>query len=166
MPARKFRMNQAVPEIVRKYRTFSPTEIAAKLLADYNQAKTPQAITMFFKRNAAVEKDLRKEVYAEETEEIEVVPSIFKSGTFENLPSIKKWNIEQATRVSARFQKSQVDAIKRICQGLYFSKDPTTKKLTAHKIDGWALKSPDSLQVEQTKEFVAHVHKDPNVLPQ
>ena len=152
-------MSQALPELVRKYRTVSPTELKQAILRDYNKDISDSAVRMFIVRNPEVFKPLEKEMIGEDSKQIEVNEAIFQNGTFNSLNSIKKWNIEKTGLVSGEYQKGNVDAIKRICKGVFYLKDPATKKLTECHVPNWTLKHPDRLTLEQAQEFVATVHK-------
>jgi integrase len=114
---------------------------------------------MFFKRHEGVTAALKLEVTTEEVQHVEVSEAIFQNGTFQELPSIKKWNIEKATLVSPTYQKGNVDAIKRVCQGRFYLKDHVTKKLKEVNIPNWIPKTPERLTLEQAQEFIAEVHK-------
>lgn len=159
MTKKKVHLRTVLPEIVRKHKTFSPTEIQHYILVEHNKNFSLPAITQFFKRNPEIEKQLRTEVTTEAVQQVEVSDNIFKNGTFQELPSIKKWNIEKATLVSEGYQTANVQAIKRICKGVFFLKDHETKKFTEVNIPNWIPKTPERLTLEQCQEFVAAVHK-------
>ena len=55
---------------------------------------------------------------------------------------------------------NNVNRLKLICQGIYYTKDRTTKKLTFKQIPNWEPKSPERITVEQFQEFISYVHKD------
>jgi hypothetical protein len=89
------KLREIIPQLIRKYRTFSPIEIREKIPQDYNRAVTPEAITMFFERHLEVETELRKEVVSRELENEVVEGSIFNNGAFEELPSVKQCIIDK-----------------------------------------------------------------------
>lgn len=159
MGKKKVHLKTIVPLMVRKHRTFSPTQLRQHILAEYNKDFSVAAISLFFSRNTEVAAQLKKEVTTEEVQQVEVSAALFQNGTFDELPSIRKWNIEKATLVSESYQRSNVQAIKRICQGVFFLKDRTTKKFTECHIDNWVPKTPERLTLEACQEFVAAVHK-------
>lgn len=159
---RKFdTLGDIIPELVRKYKTFKPTELAQLILADYNADVTPQSVTMFFTRHSEVEKELRAEVQEVENESVIVNPSIFKNGAFEELPSIKKWLIDITPRVSPRTRAGRLLSLRNICRGTYQDFVRTSegkRKRISRTIEAWSLKSPERLTIEHVKEFVAHLH--------
>jgi len=158
MTKHKLHLAEALPKMVRKHRTFSPSQLRSYILAEYNKDVTAEAITMYFKRHPAEVAQLKQEVTTEEVQHIEVTDNLFHNGTFQELPSIKKWNIEKATLVSREYQKGNVQAIKRICRGVYFLKDPHTKKMTEAHLPNWQPKTPERLTLEQAQEYVATLH--------
>lgn len=159
MTKKKVHLKTVVLDMVRKHRTFSPTILRQHILAEYNKNFSVAAISLFFTRNPEAAAALKKEVTSEEVQQLEVSEALFQNGTFQELPSIRKWNIEKATLVSAGYQTANVQAIKRICQGHFFLKDKTTKKFTEVKIQNWIPQTPERLTLEKCQEFVAAVHK-------
>lgn len=155
---KKFRLKNEIENLVKKYKTLSPSELKHHILVDFNKDMTAESIIMFFKRNPEIKKALELELTDNAQSLVEVNTDIFQNGVWENLPSIKKWNIEKATLVSASYQKGNTDAIRRVCQGIYFLKDKHTKKLTEQRIDGWSIKTPERLTLEQAKEFLSVIH--------
>jgi len=155
---KKLHLKEAIPSLVRKHHTFSPSQLRSYILAEYNKDVTAEAITMYFKRHPEQEAQLRKEVTAEEVQTVEVTDNIFQNGTFQELPSIKKWNIEKATLVSPVYQRENVNCIKRVCQGIFYVRDRTTKKSVEMHVPNWTPKSPERLTLEQAQEFIAAVH--------
>lgn len=156
---RKTFLREIIPQLVRKYRTFSPIEIRGKILQDYNTAVTPEAITMFFKRHPEVETELRKEVVSRELENEVVVDSIFNNGAFEELPSVKQWMIDKTGQVSEDLLKEQVRMVKRVCQGVFYLEHGKHGRYGKYQIPNWALKHPDRLTVQHAKEFLYHLRK-------
>ncbi len=152
---KKFKLKNEISVIVRKYKTLSPIELQKFVLQDFNKNLTPESITMFFKRNPAIKTELQGELSEQTQAQIEVTSDLFQNGNFAACASIRKWNIEKATLVSPDYQKGNVDAIKRVCQGIYFLKDKQTKVLTAYQIPDWNPKSPERLTLEQAKEYIA-----------
>ena len=159
---RKFQtVGDIVPDLVRKYRTFKPTEIAQLILADYNTNVTPESVTMFFKRHPEIETELRREIVSDEKENIVVSESIFSNGTFEELPSIKKLIIEQRPRVAPRVLEDTLGAIKCICLGKYTDireGESGRRNYVEKRIPAWTLKHPDRLTLEHAKEYIAFLH--------
>ncbi len=158
MTKHKIRLKDVLPKLVKKHSTFSPSQLRSYILAEHNKDVTAESITMYFKRHPEQVAELRKEVTEEQVSAVEVTEGIFSNGTFQELPSIKKWNIEKATLVSALYQKQNVNAIKRVCQGIFFKKNHETKILTEQHIPNWIPKTPERLTLEQAQEFIAAVH--------
>jgi integrase len=150
-------LREIIPQLVRKYRTFSPIEIRKKILQDYNTAVTPEAITMFFKRHQEVETELRKEVVSRELENEVIEDSIFKNGAFEELPSVKQWLIDKTGQVSEDFLKGHIGRLKNVCQGIFYLGD--SRRRDKYQIPNWTLKHPDRLTLQHAKEFLYHMRK-------
>ncbi len=149
MPKKSFRMSEALPQLVRKYRTVSPTELKEKILSDYNKDVSDSAVRMFIQRHSLVFEPIQKEVIGEDVKQIQVKDSLYENGTFDELNSIKKWKIEKTALVSKEYLKGNLDAIKRICKGVFYLRDPATKKFTEIHIPNWTFKHPDRLTLEQ-----------------
>ena len=155
----KFKLSRELPKVVEKYKTLSAAELHKFILQDYNKDVKPNTITTFFKRHAQLKADYEAVFSSAAASQVEVSGDIFMNGHFASLPSIRKWNIEKATLVSSKYQANNVNALKLVCQGRFFSKDHVTKKLTQHDIAGWLPKTPERLTLEQAQEFIAAVHQ-------
>jgi integrase len=149
-------LRELIPQVVRKFRTFSPIEVREKILQDYNRAVTPEAITMFFKRHPEVETELRTEVVSRELENEVVVDIIFNNGAFEELPSVKQWMIDKAGQISEDLLKEQIRMVKSVCRGIFYLGRGGRDK---YQIPNWTLKNPDRLTVQHAKEFLYHMRK-------
>ena len=150
------KLREIIPQVVRKFRTFSPIEVREKILQDYNRAVTPEAITMFFKRHPEVETELRKEVVSRELENEVVVDSIFNNGAFEELPSVKQWMIDKTGQISEDLLKEQTRMVKSVCRGIFYLGHSRHDK---YQIPNWTLKNPDRSTVQHAKEFLYHMRK-------
>lgn len=150
------KLRELIPQVVRKFRTFSPIEVREKILQDYNRAVTPEAITMFFKRHPEVETELRTEVVSRELENEVVVDIIFNNGAFEELPSVKQWMIDKAGQISEDLLKEQIRMVKSVCRGIFYLGRGGRDK---YQIPNWTLKNPDRLTVQHAKEFLYHMRK-------
>ena len=137
-----FRLKTELPKLIEKYKTFSPSELKRLILQNHNKDITDKAIIMFFKRHPEAKASLLTEINLHVLSQMEVSGDIFKNSVFEELPSIKKWQIEKATLVSPAYLQSNVSALKRICRGPYFLRDKDTKQLTKMHIPNWQPKSP------------------------
>ena len=159
MTKKKIHLKDVIPIMVKKHHTFSPSALIQAILTEYNKDFSLAAFTLFFQRNPDILKQLETEVTAEDIQQIEVSDNIFQNGAFEQLPSIKKWNIEKTTLVSPKYQRTHVNQIKLICQGIYYTRDKTNHQFIEHHIPNWTLKSPERLTLEQFLEFIAEVQK-------
>lgn len=156
---KKFKLSFELPELVKKYKTVSPSELQKLVLQDFNVDTTAESITMFFKRHPQETQLLKDYLTQNVASQIVVSADLFKNGNFFEVPLIKKWGNEKATRVSADYHTGNVNSIKSICQGVYYLKDRHTHKLTEVHIDGWEPKSPERLTLEQVQEYLAVIHK-------
>jgi integrase len=159
MTKKKVKLSDILPILIKKHSTFSPSALRSYILAEYNKDFTSQAITMWLTRHPDAVADLKSEVTAEQTSQVEVTDKIFENGTFEQLPSIKKWMTEKTTLISPGYLKQHVNAIKRMCQGHFYTKDHLSKELKEIQIPDWIPKTPERLTLEQAQEFIAAVHK-------
>lgn len=153
---RKFRLKEELPNLIRKYKTFSPTELKRFILQDFNKDLTDKSIIMCMspKRDKeGVFKALHEELSNAAQSQIVVTKDIFKNGNFEEIPAVKAWIAEKKGLVSPNYLQSHVGALKRICQGTFSTKDPLTKLNTEHHLEGWEPKHPERLTVEQFNQF-------------
>ena len=138
----KYRASRDIPKFVKEYHTFSPSELARIILEKRNKEVTPESITMWFKRNPKVLQKLQSEIIAKELPELEVSETIFNNGTFEELPSVKKWiQTLQDRHVKDRSIKSRIGTLKRICKGHGLTQEE------------WSMKHPDRLTEDDFKEY-------------
>jgi integrase len=158
MTKKKVKLSNILPILIKKHSTFSPSALRSYILSEYNKDFTSQAITMWLTRHPTIEAELKQQVTTEAVSTVEVTPKIFENGSFHELPTIKKWGIEKATLVSAGYHQGNVQAIKRICQGVFYLKDHKTKKYTEMHVPNWTPKTPERLTLEQAQEFIAAVH--------
>jgi hypothetical protein len=159
---KNFKLADELPKMIEKYKTLGVTELHNLILQDYNKDISTQTINMYFLRHKEVKANYEQVFSSAAVSQIEVNGEIFKNGNFDALPSIKKWVIEKTPLVSPLFLGSHIQALKRICKGIYFMKDKTTKKLTEVQIQGWTIKTPERLTLEQFQEYISHVHKAGN----
>ena len=131
-------------------------ELKERMLSDFNRDLSVDAFRKWFDRHPDIEKELRQEVVSEDVEQVEVSDAIFQNGTFEELPSVKKWLIEQTPRVSPGLLRNQLCCLKNVCRGVFHLGKGRTNP---QHVEGWTLKHPDRLNMEQAKEFIAYVHK-------
>jgi hypothetical protein len=158
----KFRLSDKLPKTIEKYKTLSAAELSKFILQDFNKDVKPNTITTFLKRHPQLRKEYEEVFSSAANSQIEVSKDLFMNGNFKECPSVKKWIIEKTTLVSPLFLQGHVGALKRICQGIYFMRDSTTKKLTEVQIPNWTPKSPERITVEQFQEYIGYVHKAGN----
>jgi integrase len=143
-PARdlKYKAKRDIPKFVKEYNTFSPSKIREIVLGKRNKNVTAESITMWFKRNPETYTQLKSEVIGEQLTRLEVSETIFKNGTFEQLPSVKKW-IEtlEDRHVKRTGIRNRVAALKRICRG---------HNLTEKE---WSYRHPDRITEKDFKEY-------------
>lgn len=112
------------------------------MLGKRNKNVTAESVTMWFKRNPETYAQLKAEVIGKELPKLEVSETIFDNGTFEELPSVKRW-IQTLEDRPVKFQtiRDRVAGLKRICKG---------HNLTEEE---WSMKHPDRLTEDDFKEY-------------
>ncbi len=163
-----FDMRKHLPQLAEKYHTVSPAELSRYILQDYNEKRTPEAITVFFSRNPAVKQAIIQKQVNIATQANQVVESeiLERMELFQELPSVKKWRITQTTRISRKNLLSQVATLRNICMGRFFLKkhneDYSKIWLEEKHVPEWTFKHPDRITLDQIKEFIAYVHINNN----
>lgn len=145
----KYKASRDIPKFIRSLKTFSPSQISAKILTDRNKKITPESITMWLKRHPEINEKLRKEIIKSEVSNEEVQQSIFINGTFEALPSVAKW-IKDMRRRKIVAYKSNVGTLKQLCKG-YFPRS------SFKTIPDWTLKHPDRLTQENVLDVIDYL---------
>lgn len=138
----KYRARRDLPRFAKEYHTLSPSDLAEIVLEKRNREITPESVTMWFKRHPKVYEQLEIDIHTKELPKLEVSETIFKNGTFEQLPSVKKW-IEtlEDRHVKKAGIRDRVAALKRICKG---------HNLTEKE---WSYRHPDRLTEKDFKEY-------------
>jgi hypothetical protein len=154
----KFRLRQELPKIIEKYKTLTPAELHAFILQDFNKDVPSKTIQKFFERNPKLRSDYQSVFSGAANSQIEVSGDLFQNGNFTASPAVRQWIIEKKTLVSPTYLNSHVCALKRVCQGLYYLKNPKTKVLNEVQIPDWTPKSPERITVEQFQEYIGYVH--------
>ncbi len=144
-----------IPKAVMELRTTSPTQICEWIKNHRTETdaygkkrqviRTPQSVTMWFKDNPDVLKQLEAEI-AEDLESYEGLNEvIFENGNFRELSSIKNWIRDLS---GASCSKAWVNYIKRVCMG--------NLRIQRGKVDieNWGLRRPDALTLDDAKEFI------------
>lgn len=114
----KYKPSRDLPRFARQHNTLSPTELSKIILMRRNKEVRPQTISMWFLRNPMVLAELKAEILKEELPALEVSETIFKNGTFEELPSVKLWIKEMKSRDIKNY-KANVGTLKRACMGRF-----------------------------------------------
>jgi integrase len=118
---------------------------------------TPEAITMWFKRHPDVRRKLKLEIVEEELSKDTISETVFENGFFKELPSIKNWILELSGREAKEETiRSFVNDIKRVCKGEIRKKGT---KREYEIIDGWGLKHPDGLTLEDALTYISELRK-------
>lgn len=117
----KFRMRKVLPKLVVKHKTFSPNKLREKLLLEHNVERTPEAISMFLKRNPEVMEQCKREIGVEDQEH-ETIRYEFEYWIDKDLrskiPIIQDWiDTMIARKVSEKIIKVHVARLRHICRG-------------------------------------------------
>jgi integrase len=151
----KYKPKRDIPRFVRKYKTFSPSELREIILRERNKAVSPESISNWFRRHPDIKQELEKEIVEEEKPKEEVGASIFENGTFEELDTVKTWINEQYDRVvSPKRIKANVSALKRICQGRF-----RTWGIDLVQEGFMSLQHPDRLQLDDFTRLERELRK-------
>jgi len=152
MPKLKYRPRRDIPLAARSLGTLSPTEISNWILNRFNVKRTPESISMWFKRHPEIYRQLKAEI-----EEIGLVPvteavspTLFERGVFEEIPSIKNWIKLMVARgsVKPKTMRTRLNVLRNFCRGLKPHKNIDLKE------HGWVLKHPDRLNLEDVYEWL------------
>lgn len=146
----KYKPSRDIPQAVRELKDISPSKIANWILSKRNEERTPESVTMWFKDNAQVFEELKKEIIqGAPTEKQAVDAGLFENGAFREIPSVKLW-VRDLTNSNAK--EATIDhfvrTLKRVCKG-EVQKDVV--------IENWSWKHPDRLTLEDAKDFIFQV---------
>lgn len=166
-----YKPSRDIPKAVMELKTLSPTEIS-KWVQEHRTKKlssgkrvqtviTPQAVTMWLKRNAKEAQKLEQQIRDEELEQKGISETLFQNGIFLELASIKTWILELHGRNAKETSiNGFVNAIKRICMGLIRKKGTKGRKKEDYEIiEGWGLKHPDRLNLEDGLLYISELKK-------
>jgi integrase len=101
-------------------------------------------------RHKDIEKQLSEELKAEVFDQVAISETIFENGNFKELASIKNWERDLAgTKIGGAW----IRRIRRVCVG--------NMKIQGGRLDieGWGLKHPDRLNLDDAKEFIYQLKK-------
>jgi integrase len=157
----KYRPSRDLPKAVLELRTLKASEL--KLWVQENRTQknkktgkqeqadiTPEAVIMWFKRHPAIHQKLEAELTGSERTEGAISETLFQNGNLYNVKSIANWNRDMTIRgVKDSLRKSWIARIKRICLG----------QIRKERIEGWGIKHPDRLTVENGKDYIYEMKK-------
>lgn len=139
----KYKPKRDLVKFALEAHTVSPTDLAQIVLKKRNKEITPEAVTMWFNRHPEIYEEILKSIHKEELPKLEVSPSIFRNGTFEELPSVKNWIQEMKDR---RLRESEiqgrVSCLKRVCKDYGIPKE---EKVFKH---------PDRLTLDEARNYI------------
>jgi len=157
----KYKPQRDIPLAVRELKSLSPTEIVQwiknhrtkrdnKTGKRIQEVRKPHSISMFFQRNPKLYNELKSEISEEEISEEQVNEALLVNGNFREIPCVKQW-IMDLTNSGAKEDSitNFLNALKRICRGVVQGRG---KKPIF--IEGWGLKHPKQLSLEDAKLFI------------
>lgn len=163
---RKYKASRDIPIACRELQSLSPTQIRDwikrnRTKKDKRTGKrvqhqiSLQAVTNWFRRHPDIHQTLNAEIVKEELPKDYISESLFENGVFDEIDSIKRWKRDLTLRGAKHATiKGFVRYIKRACQGQVAKEEI---------LEGWGLKHPDELTIEDAKNFiyemkVRHLH--------
>jgi integrase len=148
----KYKASRDLPQFALEHKTISPSKLAEVILNRRNEKRTPESITMWFKKHREVYDALVKElVEGLPNSKEQVDSSVFMNGNFEEIPSIKEWLLEMKSRdLSHHYIRQQLGVLRQACQGSF----PNCNIDLVHE-GKWCLKHPDRLVLQDAMEIMA-----------
>lgn len=144
----KYKPAHDLPKFAHQHNTLSPTELSKIILMRRNKDVRPQTISMWFLRNPTVYDQLKADILKEELPAVEVLPNIFRNGTFEEVASVKLWIEEMKSRDLVHV-KDNVAGLKRACMGRF-----SRLKVDFVKEGLMCLKHPDRYTLKDAQELI------------
>lgn len=157
----KYKPSRDIPKAVRELKDFSPSKISVWIREHRTEKdkktgkrrqveRTPESVTMWFKDHPDVLAQLKSEIVEEELPKTAISETLFENGVFQELESVKTW-IRDLTLRNAKEETITgfVSGLKRVCQGL----------IGNGVIEGYGLKHPDRLTLEDAKDYLFHLKK-------
>ena len=171
--AMKYRASRDIPKACRELKTVSPTEISAwiqehrtekdaKTRKRIQVLRTPESITMWFKRNPQIYEELKNEIVEKELEQKAVSETLFQNGAFRKIPCIEQMIIDMRGR-GAKEKSIDINLsyIKRVCRGqLPQTREQQRNKEEPKFIEDWGLKHPRRLTVDDCLKFNSEMIKN------
>lgn len=156
----KYKPSRDIPEAIQELKSLSPSKIAEWVKAHRIEHKgalkaqaevSVQSISNWIKRNPEVVAPLEKTAVQSEISATTISSALFQNGAFRETASVKSW-VRDLTNNGAKDTviNGWVNGLKRVCQG---------NIRTGEDISGWGLKHPDSLTMEDAKNFLFEVKK-------
>jgi len=163
----RYNAERDIPKAVNELKSLSPTKIAEWVKSHRTTTDgkgrriqfniTPQAVTMFFKRNPAIHNRLAEALKDEEISGVVIRETLFTNGAFLELPCIKDW--ERKYYAGGGKEKSfnqYVGNLKMICQGIL----PTPRGQKEVKlIPEWGMKHPRQLTFNDGLAYITETQK-------
>jgi integrase len=148
-----YKPSRDIPQFAMECKTLRPSKLAEIVLNRRNEKRTPESITMWFKDHPEIYQQLSKEIIEGlPTEKEQVDASIFQSGSFKELPSVKAWLLEMKARdLSEKYIKHQLCNLRLTCMGRF----PKHHHIDLVQEGKWCLKHPDRLLLQDAMEIIA-----------
>jgi len=145
----KYKPSRDLPKFAKEYHTLSPSKLAGIILQKRNKEISPESITMWFSRHGDIYDNLQRTIITKELPQLEVSPTIFENGTFEELPSVKEWLTQlDARELTRTYILQKIGALKRVCKGKIMGVDLT-------KNGAFCMKHPDRLTMKEAIQVIS-----------
>jgi len=167
----EYQPERDIPKCVETIKSLSPTAIVAwvrdnrtekdGLGTKHQTDVTPQSVSMWFKRHPAIYQALERKLESELVTPETVSEDLFQNGFFDKLPCVEKWmNAMSAKGAKPKAIHNFVWGLKRICLGI-LPRTPEQKKakLPHEHIEGWGIKHPARLTLDDCLKFHAELSK-------
>jgi integrase len=168
-----YKASRDIPKACRLLKTRSPTKIAEwirenRTEKDRATKKRRQstvkvnAVIKWMSRNPKVMEEIEAEIKDEELSKTAISETLFDNGTFREIPSIKTWLLELTGReAKSESINAMLGDIKRICKGEVRRAGVTGKPRQSDYeiIEGWGLKHPDKLGLEDVLAYIQELKK-------
>ena len=157
----RYKASRDIPLAVRELQTLSPIRIrewirnnrtekdkrTGKRVQKILQAHT---ISMFFNRHPELKKKLESEIIDEELPKEAITETLFQNGVFQEIESIQRWIRDLTNRgAKPRTIYDMTRYVKKLCLG----------EVAGKILEGWGIKHPDELTVEDALNFIYEMKK-------
>lgn len=152
----KYKPSRDIPKAVQLTKSLSPAKIRQWIMENRTEKDketglkrqkkiTPEAVIMWLKRNPDVFHKLSDELAGVDQGREDISEGIFQNHAFNQISSVALWIKEMGSRgVKENNIRSRVNYLKRVCQG----------KAGNTTIEGWGLKHPNRLSLENGMDYV------------